>query len=349
MSTSALSAAYTNPFDIDDLDAVKYPDWCNPYARTYQAYERGDAVCNTVGIGYVGMNPAAGVISDPTNTEDGQNFFVIQSLSTGTTTSYSSSEAAPADSSFEDSNARFVQADFGTTAADNKYRVICAGIKIRYQSREDQRGGTYYLTHRTSHETLLGATVNVVSLLPETIISAIDDEWHMVTAYPTTSRSTQYANAFTDAAMADAGWETCLGVLISFGDVTVNASFTYEATVIFEVIGPDAHSASGPGAMVSIPYHGPAMAAHVNRLDASGSKAFKHTQARPSSRVVHEAVSLGSQRRSGGGSEAAIARMAGDFLEGSNLPYSGYVAKAIRSKKVRRYAKKGFKSLKKFF
>jgi hypothetical protein len=349
--TDALSAAYTNPFEIESLDDIKYPEWCNPYARTYSSYVRGTLEVNTNGVGFVSMNPLFGAADDanavPDNTTGSNLYFVLHSNSTGVGSTFNSDNDANGGGAAKESTTKFgdtifSSADFGDTQSDNKFRVICAGLRVRYSGRDDEMNGSYYFVHRTSHETLMGLNASSLANFPETVIMPVDKEWHTVTAYPTQPKNSDWISGFDTADLASAGWEACLGCMII--DEEAGHNYEYEAICIFEVIGKDANSNVGPGPVVEIPSHPHALMPHMARVDAYGSKAAHLVQGslatRLSRRAALEAASLGS---GGGGIGAGgVARAIGETI-------GGPVGMLIGSRKSQRLAKKGWRKLKKIF
>jgi hypothetical protein len=337
--SEVLGAAYTNPFEVTDLDAIKYPVYPNPHARTYRSYLRCAPVADqTNGFAQVLIGPACMSVNDPTNTSTGEDFACLYSVGGISQNQYVSNTTSLV--SAADSDSFFEKADFGSAFDDNRYRIICAGVRIRYSGREDEMSGTYYLTNRATHETLIGAGPSDLAQLPETHIVPVDKEWHMVSTYPATPLNDDYLTDHTGAYVTGAGWSMCLGICVQ--GCETQAKFEAEAVCIFEVLGPKANVGTGPAEIIPGADHVSALGDHLVRERQLGSRAYLGVSGglgRLSRRSLLEHASLA--RASGNGTEQKLSNAAAAAIANSNLPFAGDVAALIRNKKVRRRIKRG--------
>jgi len=194
------------------------------YSQVDRIFSRGTLVTGTAGVGFVSMSPSSMVANDVGGVE----------FSTAAYAGNAIDASAAAGTGFVLSNSTFAAADFGPDGAQVQYRIVSAGLRIRYTGQNLTRGGRSIGLHEPSHDTLDGdATAKLLSydnsgsFVPaETIDWAtvlyrpvLDTDWNFKTVVP----------AFQTTAF--------MGFLIENPVATSPFSYEFESYVVVEFQG----------------------------------------------------------------------------------------------------------------
>jgi len=156
----------------------------------------------------------------------------------------------------------FSLTDVGGTTNNVSYRLVGAGIRVRYMGTELNRGGRI-LPYRTRMNDPFISTVAGAVLLsdPQFITSPTSRTWHGVTYFPAKSTDMSYSNynvptttrGGANALPTDNYY--IMGCIIDGAPAT--QPFEFEAVAHFEVIQQNEYASSGQGGMTTKSHNDP--------------------------------------------------------------------------------------------
>jgi hypothetical protein len=195
----------------------------------------------TTGFGFVGFNPYVAV-------GNGQlaNFAPVKYTNTGFTGSSLSS--APA-TGLATANTNSVVAYTsigeisGNSADQVNYRVVGAGVRVRYMGTELDRGGRFIgACHPDNFSYKSGVTAAELLADSGVATTAVDRKWHSVLWTPRNPSDYEFNDGSTDEPFLPSG-DVEPGVLVIAYQAggLVAVSIEFECFVQFEIIGPGAH------------------------------------------------------------------------------------------------------------
>lgn len=93
-------------------------------------------------------------------------------------------------------NSEYVLTQFGTTAADSNYRVVSAGLRVRYIDTELNRGGQCLALHEPNHQTVIGMDIGTVAGYQEHRRFPVNRDWIVCLWKPVDVQDTEMQGTF---------------------------------------------------------------------------------------------------------------------------------------------------------
>jgi len=210
-------------FAATAADPFRPSSACLPFPPSVDSLKLSTFIRGTFHTG--GSNSSYGFVTlDPENmiASDADAIFNSTSSFTGTTIAGSGTGIIQSSS-----NSTFVTADIG---ADVQFRIVAAGLRIRYAGTELDRGGRVVGLVEPDHRTLTAHSFSELLEYAESSTFRPDGEWHCISMVPRNEVEGSYENsiASTVANMAF--------MVVQPG--TTSLAFEYECWTHFEVIGP---------------------------------------------------------------------------------------------------------------
>lgn len=238
-SLSPLSKAYA----LSLVDPFTGPLACVPAfpsvpSQKIRAFSKGffsTGVSAANDFGFITMNPFAAV----GNTS---NFVSFSESAYGGSTISATFAAGSVNT--VPSNSPFATAAFGTTDALAKFRIVSAGLRIRYTGTELNRGGVVVgFVHPTRSPVINSSFTDIDGQrLSRRFHPKSDGSWLTVLYCPSLTNDLQYNSAVGTLASA----HMCF--VLKAPTAAIGATFEYEAYVQFEVNGRDIAGMSPSGA-----------------------------------------------------------------------------------------------------
>jgi hypothetical protein len=220
--THNYARALSNPF-TGPLACV--PSSPSVLSYKLKAFSKGEFSTGTSNFGFIIADPFTGIANDVA--------FVHHSTATYTLTSIA--PLFSAQTAFAQSNSPFLNAAFGSGANANQYRVVAAGLRIRYIGTELNRGGTIIGFSDPTHSTLINQTS--ASMLGEVTARKlpVTKEWAILLWRPALindySFTTQFPNANITASIFGP-----MGFIVE-SPVGSQSAYEYEFIACYEVNG----------------------------------------------------------------------------------------------------------------
>lgn len=165
--------------------AVCVPDYPTVPSRKMYVYSRGFCETGTAGFGFVLVNPFRAVASDV------DCVFYSNNAYTGTLTSATAGVGVVA----ARSNSDYVNTDLAATSVAGRYRIVSAGLRLRYAGTELNRGGVAVGYQQTMHRALDGLSFQQFDTAPSSRRFRPDQKWLNVTFCPTLVSELEYSSA----------------------------------------------------------------------------------------------------------------------------------------------------------
>jgi len=127
------------------------------------------------------------------------------------------------------SNSPYATADVGTDETDVQYRLVAAGIRVRYNGTSQNRGGSIYGLSRPGDHTLVGFSSTEMLAFDEVNAIAVTDSWTNLTWQPSTY---DYDEIHTNVSTVNS-----MGFMI---ECPSSQRFVWEAYAHYEVYGATA-------------------------------------------------------------------------------------------------------------
>lgn len=218
------SKLVTNPFCSSSSACLPIPP-CMP-SRTVSTWVKGTLTTGSGGYGFVTMYPPDMIAGN------------IPAVNWSSTSAYAGTiitASAAAGSSAASSNSPYDSTAFGTAKDKRQFRLIAAGIRVRYSGTELNRGGSVYgLTH-PDHQTLHTYDESTLLAFERMHSSPVTSKkWEEISWLP--ARPDEYQYGSTVTAGFPTNTNTYMGFLIKRPGTT-DVVFDFECFAHFEVIG----------------------------------------------------------------------------------------------------------------
>lgn len=213
----------TDPFRIPEDVAIPMPP-AMPSA-SLSSYIRGTMATGSGSAGFVAIhakNLVAGNVSSAWKSNGSYAGNTVAVTGTGVAA--------------DTSNSPYDAAAFGNdpTTGDMQYRLVAAGLRIRYTGTELERGGRCSGLAEPDHRSLTGATLAIMRGYDQASSVPVDGKWHKVLWTP--ARETDYHYSST---APNSGNSPTMAFMVIAPSAT-SLPFEYEAFGHFELIGAQA-------------------------------------------------------------------------------------------------------------
>jgi hypothetical protein len=193
-SLSSCAVCYARSL-VDPFDgpAACIPDFPVMLSRRAKFFCKGFFSTGTTGLGFIVACPEYGAVND---TPLGGGACVRVSDLTNTLTTIALNSPTGNNPAF--TNSDYTGASFGVNAVLSEYRVVSAGIRVRYFSTELQMGGGYVALQEPNHQTVLNQTVAALKGYTECKTFPIKDDrpWIHVLFKPVLNNDSTYKDTF---------------------------------------------------------------------------------------------------------------------------------------------------------
>jgi len=146
----------------------------------------------------------------------------------------------PTGYAFNNWNSDYTMAALAVSATDQgiQYRVVCAGLRIRYTGTELNRGGIIHAIEEPAHASLNDFGINQVTAYESHFRCAVTRDWCTLTYTPVNTIEMDYTPDFYSQG-TEPTYTTDLNHYMGFIVQGTNAAapFEYEAIALLEVIG----------------------------------------------------------------------------------------------------------------
>lgn len=273
--SSEYALSLENPFATGPVGCI--PSYPTIKSQRTKLWNRGSFDTGSDGYGFIVMNPWA-VSSDANTTSAGiADGFVQYSTPTYTgagviTLNVVGTPVAPSGSVVSaQPNSPFTRTQFGTTSALVQYRIVSAGLRIKFSGTALNQGGIVYGLHQPNHETLLNYTRDTMMSFDEGgkfVITGQNsenpDKWFTVLYKPVDPFDCEFAFNPTNPGTVTAATSFPMGFIVKTA-ATGSQPFEYEAFANVEFTG-------APARAKSLSYADPVgFAAVQTALNASGN------------------------------------------------------------------------------
>ncbi len=249
------AVAICDPFDCKPTCVPTTPAILSQKLK-YRAV--GTFTSGTTGFGFVSFDPFKGVASN--------GDAVIASTNNATFVSNAFADTtATAGTSYFQTNATLALANFALGAANSQFRIVSAGLRVRYRGTQQFKNGSVYAVSEPSHDTLAAQTTAGVALMPWASVVPVSRDW--ITCVWLPYYPTDYGFN-VDSSTSN----RCLAIGVSVDStVTGGSLFDWEVAVNVEISGrsipgmtpstPDpvglgSVSAAAQGPLLATPYSG---------------------------------------------------------------------------------------------
>lgn len=219
--TAEYAQALINPFTG--------PLACVPVAPTalsykFRVWSKGTLfTSNVTGVGFIIADPTTAVAND-----------VVALYTTGATFTGSVLTNGGAGVNNAVTNSPFALAAFGDVAALAAYRVVCAGIRIRYVGTELNRGGQIIALLDPTGSSMIGNSSVAMLAEPQARKFPVNRTWTTVTWRPTDNQD--YSFQINPAANSPASLFGPMAIMVIAPNLTP-IEFEWEFSAVYEVNG----------------------------------------------------------------------------------------------------------------
>lgn len=182
-------------------------------------FTKGTFLTQANSQGYIAFNPYTAVTSDLPN--------VFYTDGSGAVTSIPGAVAAGVAGAT--SNSPYLSTSFGATEDLTAWRVVSAGLRVRYSGNNLNKGGSLVAFSHPSHNTIVGATDTEMLAYNTSKRLPVDNSWTSLVWCPASFADFTFRQAVP-------GGSPSMGVSVEAPGATV-ISFAFEAYVNFEVNG----------------------------------------------------------------------------------------------------------------
>lgn len=222
------AAALANPFDTGPVACI--PDFPVLLTRKAKYFAKGNFQTGTGGFGFVTMTPEYFTSDAPVAGASLVRFTDATYAATMVTIIGGGVNAGL-------SNSDYAAATFGAAAVLAEYRVVSAGLRVRYAGTELNRGGDMFALHEPNHQSLAGATSTVMRGYLESITCPVVRTWTNVLYKPVLLTDTQYKNTFPTMTTTNVDFNNYMCIAVQAADALVSLNFDWEAYVNVELNG----------------------------------------------------------------------------------------------------------------
>lgn len=193
-------------------------------SHKFRSWNKGTIITGTAGYGFIYADPRTGVTND-------LGFgLVTQSAFAGTTFTYTGVGVQAVTS-----NSAFDAASFSALPAGNAYRVVAAGIRIRYIGTELNRGGQILALADPTGSPMTGMGSNSILAEVTSRKFPVNRTWTTVLWRPTTITDKQFVT--NPGLYADVASFGTIGFLVVSPQAGIAAEFEYELSAVYEING----------------------------------------------------------------------------------------------------------------
>jgi len=224
LSGAAMSyaASMANPF-TGPLSGV--PSFPAMMTRKAKFYTCGSFQTGTQGFGWIVAEPFYAVANNQAAV------YFTTAAYTDTSSTAIDYVTPPTGLSSATTNSDYVSTQFGTAADDAVFRVVSAGVRVRYSGTEVNRGGIMVGFHDPNHKPLQGSLFSDVNNQEAKVATQVDDKmWTTVLWKPVDTDEMDFQTAFPSS----------VGVSYPMGVVIVaepTSNFQFEAYFNYEISG----------------------------------------------------------------------------------------------------------------
>jgi hypothetical protein len=220
-----------NPFGNQLSSGV--PDFPATLTRKFKCFVKGTADTGTTGFGFV--------VAEFLNAAASDVVCVRNSLSTyaGTTVDYTT--GATVSNSL--SNSDYVAADFGNTPTTLQYRIVGAGLKVRYTGTELNKGGQLIAFADPRHRSVFQRSISSIDGNDTSRRFAMNREWTTVLYRHVDTDDLDFTATLPTVTPANTD-STFYTVVCFQAPAGVSLSFEWEMHAHFEVVGRNIRGAT---------------------------------------------------------------------------------------------------------
>lgn len=202
--------------------------------------------------GWIAMNPWC-VSNDAINQATWKNGFVQYvdaNTFVGNAIDLESTGSAVTGVATQFSNSPYTNAQFGAGSANLQFRVVSAGLRIKYSGTSLAQGGTVFGLHQPNHETLQGYAPSTIMSFDEGEKFVVLDQqrskanaWFTVLYRPVDPFDCEFSsqNGLPDVSLASGGTTFPMGFIV-VAPSTTPITFEYEAFANVEFTGAPARA-----------------------------------------------------------------------------------------------------------
>jgi hypothetical protein len=142
------------------------------------------------------------------------------------------------------SNSQFNSSDLGTSTASIQYRIVAAGLRIRYAGTELNRGGIVAGVQMPDHGSIIGATMVSVQSMDEHQTFRPGNGWITLTYQPSNANEVEFVNSISTVFTGNSSYSMAFVIT----DPGVSIGFEFEGAIVVEYTGSPARGkSSSPG------------------------------------------------------------------------------------------------------
>jgi len=213
-----------NPFTGPIACVPTYPAMLT---RRMKAFCKGVFNTGTAGFGYILANPNSGAANDVPA--------VTYSTAASAVSTTSATIAVDPAMGFAVSNSEYLAAQFGTTPALAKYRVVGCGLKIRYVGTQLNLGGQIIGLHEPDHNNLASQSIANFDAQTESRRLVPDRQWTTVLYKPVTEDELLFRPDFPSALFPTVDGVFYMGFIIQ--SAVAAQPFEFEYYGVYEMEG----------------------------------------------------------------------------------------------------------------
>jgi hypothetical protein len=232
--------ALVNPFvQIDGPSLPCIPDYITLPSNKVQVTARGTMVLGTAGVGYVLVDPYAGISNSGSVVGSNVSFPVLYTDATYTFPNLNylpSGGTLPTGVSGANTNSPFTIT--AAPLARSQVRLVGGGIRLKYSGTQLYKGGTMALYRQQDNTSIAsGATNSALLQAPLSAAAPVTRDWHSVTYNPASITDVSY-QTFNPYNGILGNSHYCLLIMVTGPAVnTIQQTFDFEYTAYFEQIG----------------------------------------------------------------------------------------------------------------
>lgn len=216
------AACLADPFEAQPSCVPIFP---SPISRKVKYFNRSSVYAGTNGVGYVLFSPSYGVTSSNSIITTGDDY-------TGDTTSTFATSGTGVNAS--STNSPLSTASFGADSDEMKFRLVSAGIRIKWAGTNLNRGGSIRSLVSVNHESVTSHdSYSTLGKYVQTKISDVKDGWVTLTWTPIERSELDFTTI--------PGVTYNMVMAIHTPAVGTDAIFAYECFANYELIGQTVH------------------------------------------------------------------------------------------------------------
>lgn len=267
----AYAASLVHPYEIGS--AVCVPDYPSLPSRKMHVYSRGFVSTGTLGFGFIVFNPPRGVANDI------DSIFYSDSTYAGAVTSSTAGAGVLAARCISD----YTDASLAGTGTFARYRLVSAGIRVRYAGTELNRGGVAVGLQHPMHGTLVGLNFQQFDTHPLSERFRPGQSWATINFCPTLVGELDYSGS-----PPSTRGQYFLAWALQAPAAGTAAVFEYEVAANYEINGQDIR---GMTASFADPT---GMAVLSSTMSTEGMKPYSGSPDAQLSKTVNTANSVGN-------------------------------------------------------